>query len=362
MRIGIDVSQIVYGTGVSVYTRNLVQNLLKIDDKNEYVLFGGSLRRFHELKTKIKDFDDSNHRNKVENKIYPLPPALADFVWNKLHVLPIDKLIGKVDVFHTSDWSEPPINAKKVTTVHDLYPLKFPKMVDPLVRETHKRKLAWVFKESDRVIVPSITTKEDLISFGMNGNKIRVIPEAPSLKKASGGEIENAKQKYGIKGEYVISIGVTKLKNTENIIKAFDLARSGQDIKLLLVGKPNGVVLKDLRNVRNLGYVESDDLAPLLTGSRALVFPSLYEGFGLPILEGFMCGVPVVTSNIGSMIEVAKDAAVLVDPYNVNSIAEGIIKALKGPKGYVEKGYDRVRDFSWEKNAKETLDVYRELA
>ncbi|HET7098901.1 MAG TPA: glycosyltransferase family 1 protein [Patescibacteria group bacterium] len=349
MKIGIDISQIVYGTGVSLYTKQLVENLLKIDTQNQYVLFGGSLRRKQDI---LNLFPQS--------KVFPIPPTLADLVWNRLHVMPVEKLIGEIDVLHTSDWTEPPSKAFKVATVHDLYSLKFPRMIDPLIREVHKRKLAWVFKESSRVIVPSKATKDDLIGFGMDENKIRVIQEAPNLEKATSAEVEKTKQKYGITGDYVIAIGITKLKNTENIIKAFDLARHGQDIKLLLVGRPVGVKLEVVRNVRNLGYIESDELSPLLTGSRGLIFPSIYEGFGVPILEAFNCGVPVVTSNIGSMLEVAGDAAVLVDPYNVNSIAEGIIKALKGPKGLIEKGTSRVKQFSWEDTARKTLEVYME--
>ncbi len=350
MKIGIDISQVIYGTGVSLYTKSLVQNLLKLDKENEYILFGGSIRRKHDI---LDIFPSA--------KVFPISPIMADFIWNKLHILPVDKLIGKIDLFHTSDWSEPPVGATKVTTVHDLYPLKFPRMIDPMVREAHKRKLAWVFKESSRVIVPSDTTKNDLITFGMNEERIRVIPEAPNLTKATSDQIIKIKQKYGVKGDYVISIGVTKLKNTENIVKAFDLARSGRDIKLLLVGRPIGIKLQEVRNVRNLGFVESDELGPLLTGASVLVFPSLYEGFGVPILEAFKCGVPVVTSNLGSMLEVAGNAAVLVDPYDVNSIADGIEKALRGPKGLIEKGYERIKDFSWEKTAQMTLDVYNEL-
>ncbi len=356
MRIAIDISQIIYGTGVSAYTKNLVENLLKIDSANDYVLFGGSLRRFSELKEMAGDF-----KGNYISKIFPYPPSLADLIWNKLHTFPVEKLIGPTNVLHTSDWSEPTANAFKVTTVHDLYPLKFPRLVDPLVREVHKRKLAWVFKESKKVIVPSNTTKNDLISFGMDTDKIRVIPEAPNLRKATQDQIERMKIKYGIKGDYVISIGITKLKNTENTIKAFDLARHGQDIKLVLVGRPVGVKLKTVRNVRNLGFVEPGELSALLTGSRALIFPSIYEGFGVPILEAFTCGVPVVTSNVGSMLEVAGGAAVLVDPYDVNSIADGIIKALNGPKGLIAKGLDRVRQFYWEETARKTLAVYNEF-
>jgi len=97
-----------------------------------------------------------------------------------------------------------------------------------------------------------------------------------------------------------------------------------------------------------------------LTGSSCLVFASTYEGFGVPILDAFNCSVPVVTSNVSSMPEVAGDAAVLVDPYDVNSIAEGIKKALGAPKTYVSLGLRRIKDFSWEKTAKLTLDIYNE--
>jgi glycosyltransferase involved in cell wall biosynthesis len=90
------------------------------------------------------------------------------------------------------------------------------------------------------------------------------------------------------------------------------------------------------------------------------VYPSFYEGYGLPILEAFACGTPVVTSDVSSMPEVAGDAAVLVDPYDVNSIADGIVKALNAPKALIEKGFVRVKEFSWDKTARMTLDVYRE--
>ena len=97
MKIAIDISQIVYGTGVSTYTENLVKNLLKIDKENEYLLFAGTLRRKQDV---LKIFP--------QTKVFPIPPTLADFVWNRLHIYPIERLIGDVDVLHTSDWAEPP--------------------------------------------------------------------------------------------------------------------------------------------------------------------------------------------------------------------------------------------------------------
>lgn len=348
MKIAIDISQIVYGTGVSTYTENLVKNLLKIDKENEYLLFAGALRRRQDV---LSVFPQA--------RIFPMPPTLADLVWNRLHIFPIEKLIGEVDVLHTSDWTEPPSKAFKVTTVHDLYPFKFPRLVHPKILEVHKRKIAWVLKESKMVFVPSNSTKEDLVSLRMKEERIRVVYEAPSLVKESSDRVSEIKKKYNLQGDYLISIGITKLKNTENIIKAFHLGSAGKDVKLVLVGKPVGVELKEERNVRILGHVPKEDLGALLTGSRGLIYPSLYEGFGIPILDAFNCEVPVLTSNISSMKEIAKDAAELVDPYDPSSIKDGIESILRGPKGYIEKGLTRVKDFSWEKAANETLDAYK---
>jgi glycosyltransferase involved in cell wall biosynthesis len=355
MRIAIDVSQVVYGTGVSSYTQNLVENLLKIDKDNEYLLFAGALRRKSDV---LKLFP--------QTKVFPIPPTLADLIWNKLHVYPIEKLIGQIDVFHSSDWAEPPSSAFKVTTVHDLgpilYPRLFPKEFVRDIVKVHKKKLSWVKKESNRIIVPSTATKADLVLLGFDENKIRVIPEAPSniFKPASSESIEKLKSKYKIAGKYVLAVGMNMRKNTENIIRAFDLARSGQDLKLVFVGLPKYLDIKETRNVRIAGLIPFNELPVFYSGAEALVYPSYYEGFGLPILEAFACGTPVVTSNLSSMPEVAGDAAVLVDPGDVNSIADGITKALKGPKGLIDKGNARVREFSWEKTAKMTLDVYNE--
>lgn len=349
MKICIDISQVVYGTGVSVYTKNLVENLLRIDKVNEYILFAGSLRKKKDI---LSIFPDA--------RVFPIPPTVADFVWNRLHLLPIEKLVGNIDVFHSSDWAEPPSNFAKVTTVHDLYPIKFPKMIYPLIREVHRRKLGWVVKESKQIIVPSVTTKSDLVRLGVSDERIRVIPEAPTMTRQTEETVRTVKSKYRLTGEYLIAIGVTKLKNTERIIRAFHLAKAGRDVKLVLVGNPVGVNVKEERNVRILGFVPQEDLAALVSGSSGLVFASLYEGFGLPILDAYSCQVPVVTSNLGSMKEVAGDAAALVDPYSEHSISEGIIKILRGPKGYIEKGAGRVVQFSWKKTAEETLRVYQE--
>ena len=278
-----------------------------------------------------------------------------------MHVLPIEKVIGKFDVVHTSDWAEPPSALPKITTIHDLVPLVLPKFTPKIIVETHKDRLKWVSKESRRIIAPSLATKEDLIKLGINEDKITDIYEAPNFSKATSSEVEAVKKKYSIHEDYIIMIGTNPRKNIERSVKAFHLAKHGKNLKLLIIGENKGLRLEDERGVRFLGFVSTSDLSSLLTGANLLLFPSLYEGFGVPILESFACEVQVVTSNISSMPEAAGGAAILVDPYDVNSIAEGIEEALSKPKTLISKGLKVVEKYSWEKNAKETLEVYKEV-
>ncbi len=350
MKIGIDISQVVYGTGVSLYTKNLFSNLLKIDRQDEYILFAGTLRRKADI---LRIFP--------QTRVFPVPPTLADILWNRLHVLPIEKLIGPVDVFHSSDWAEPPSMAFKVTTVHDLIPLKFPKLIHRRILETHVRRLEWVKKESNRVIVPSRSTMEDLVNYGVSESKIRIIPEAGILTRSDGEYISKAKAKYKILGDYLVAFASGPYKNISRIKKAFELSSAGKNLKLVIIGRQSMNLVKEDRNVRLTGYISESELAALISGSRGLIFASLYEGFGQPILDAFSCKVPVVTSNIGSMPEIAGEAAVLVDPYSTESISEGIEKILRGPKAYIEKGTRRVSEFSWQKTAEMTLKVYKEV-
>lgn len=362
MKIAIDISQIVYGTGVSVYTKNLVKNLLKIDSENNYFLFGGSLRRGFDLRSFLAGLQGSS----FEGKVYPVPPVLADFVWNKLHIAPIEWFTGKVDVFHSSDWTQPPSSAFNVTTVHDLSSIISPAFSKKDwirdVSKTHSRRLELVKKEVDRIIVPSNATKKDLIDLDFNPERIRVIPEAveDEFKKSSEVEVFEVKKKYNLIRPYLLTIGVGGRKNTERLIRAFEDVRSKSKLDLVLVGTAN--YQASVRGVNTIGHITNPDLSALYSGAEVLVYPSLYEGFGLPILQAFATGCPVVTSNVSSMPEVAGDAAVLVDPYSVESIAEGVKSALRRKETLIKLGLERIKEFSWEKTAKQTLRVYEESA
>lgn len=222
MKFGIDISQIVYGTGVSVYTKDVVRKLLEIDTEDRFILFGGSLRNQHIL----RQFTLSLKGN-FEVKIFPFSPSMADFIWNRVHRLKVEKLIGKIDLFHSSDWTQPPTNAFKVTTVHDLAPLKFPKITNPRIVAVHSRRLYWVTREVDRIIVPSESTKEDLLKIGGKEERIRVIPEAASevFKVQPCGFVRQVKTKYGINDDYIMTVGVGERKNTKRLIDAYQKSK-----------------------------------------------------------------------------------------------------------------------------------------
>ena len=365
MKIGIDVSQVVYGTGVSKYTRNLVNALLKIDSKNEYILFGGSLRRVSDL----KKFHNDLAGNSIL-KTFPISPVIADFIWNKVHAFPIENFVGEVDVFHSSDWSQPPVrHAKCVTTIHDLVPILYPEESHSEVVTAHKKRLRWVKNEVDRVIAVSESTKRDIVKhLGIQPEKIFVVYEAPDflVKKMGEDAVGEVRRKYNLPREYLLAVGANPRKNIERIAKA--ARKFSGDTPLVVIGRKQGAFTLNERsepkgNIVWLGHVSDDnDYAAIVSGASVLVYASLYEGFGLPILDAFTCEIPVVTSNISSMAEVAGNAAVLVDPTDIGDISRGVREALSKKNELIKKGLERIKRFSWETAARETLRIYEEVA
>lgn len=173
MKIGIDISQIAFeGTGVANYVRNLVENLPKIDKKNDYVFFFSSLRRKLDSLS-VNELTSS----RVKIKRFWFPPTLLDFLWNRWHILPIEWLIGDVDIFITSDWTEPPAKkAKKITILYDLIVYKHPQETDKKIVAVQKRKLNWVKKESAAIICISEATKKDAMEIlGIEEKRLKVV-------------------------------------------------------------------------------------------------------------------------------------------------------------------------------------------
>lgn len=349
MKVGIDISQVAFpGTGVAMYTAKLVEHLLKAG--GDYLLFGSSLRQ----QKAFKMFP--------QTKVFPFPPTVMEFVWNRLHTLPIETLIGKVDVFHSSDWTQPPTKAKKVTTIHDLIVYKYPETSHPYIVAAQKRRLGWVEKECDGIIAVSESTKNDITKLlNIPPEKITVVYEATNMKK---GPV----RKQG--KPYILAVGTQEpRKNIGRLIQAFQKIKN-KDIDLVIVGKygwgPSTSLRVKNEKVKLLGYVPNEELAGLYTNATVFVYPSLYEGFGIPVLEAFNCDCPVVTSNISSLPEVGGRAAVYVDPLNVDDIAEKIdfVLSLSSSRRteIIKAGRDQASKFSWEKAAAETKKIYEELA
>ena len=205
--------------------------------------------------------------------------------------------------------------------------------------------------------------------------KIKVVYEAadPDFSFRNAALVQKVKDKFTINGRYLLCVGAREpRKNLDRLIAAFvEVAGANPDLSLVIVGKygwgedVTGDRLSVISGrLKILGFVEKEDLAALYSGAVGFIYPSLYEGFGLPILEAMACGCPVITSNLGSMKEIAGESALLIEPENVESIAGAISKICRNKKVSEElkiKGFKRAGEFNWQKTASQTLEVYRAL-
>lgn len=334
VKVGFDISQIIHPGGVANYTKNLASQLQK--NKNlDMVFFFSALRK--------------SYRGELKNvKKFRLPPTLFEVLFNKIRNVGIEKFIGSVDIYHSSDWVQPPTKAKKVTTYHDLIPLIHPEWSHPKIVTVNKTRLKIVEKEIDKVIAVSHSTKEDLLKVSsLRPEQIEVIYEgvADNFKPASEKEIEEFKKKYKLPEAFVLAIGgVGERKNLKRIKAAT------KDFNLL-------ITFKDIT-------VDDEELPLLYSSAKALVYTTLYEGFGLPILEAMASGTPVITSSTSSMPEIAGGAAVFVDPMREDEIRKAIREVLSDEglqKELVVKGVKRAKEFSWERSADQTAKLYQSL-
>lgn len=345
MKIGIDVSQAVYGTGVGDYTIDLYRALNKLPLADEFIPVGFSLRRQSDL-----------HRIFPKIRTYPIPPTALHYLWNVAHLVPVEAFTGKIDVFHASDWTQGPARAKKVTTVHDLSPFIFPAETHPQILAVHRAKMRWIVREGDAVICVSQNTAADLKSlFNIPESKIAVIPEALPTRFLLHPQLVSEKN-------YLLAIGARQpRKNIRRLVSAFRRFKSQYSLpdKLIIIGESQ--TPDPWPDVQFTGYVTDQTLVNYLAGAAVFVYPSLYEGFGLPILEAFYHRVPVACSNNSSLPEVAGNAACFFDPLDEEAIAAAISTAIKNKSQLIASGITQLTKFSWAGTACETLKVYKSL-
>lgn len=331
IRVGMDISQIAHIGGVATYTQNLAEGLFKIEDL-DMVYFYSSFRK--------------PYKGKLKNvKKYKLPPALFEMLFNKWRNIGIEKFLGSLDVFHSSDWTQPPSKAKKVTTYHDLVPIAHPEWSHPRIVSVARRRLALVEKEIDLIICVSKSTMNDLLNNSrIPSEKMVVIYEGvgSQFKPQDQNKILEFKKRMNLPDEFVLSVGgIGQRRNLDRVKEAT------RDYKLIISGQ-----------------FSSYEMPLVYASAKVLLYPSFYEGFGLPILEAMAVGTPVITSNVSSMPEAGGEAALYVDPNNLDDIKEKLNHVMRDNDlrlELIKKGFIQSRKFSWKKCAEETAEVYRQL-
>lgn len=375
LSVAIDITAALYGRGVSRYTTNLVRALLRRADLR-LTMYGSALRGHKQL-TEIAKTLKLETKAKADVVIQAYPPALNNFLWNRMAFPKIRASLPKVQVFHSWDWIQPPDkDLPLVSTIHDLAMLKYPEAAQPKLLAMHRQSWKILKKRQAQIIAVSRATKHDIIELlDIPAERIHVVHEALPEEVVKIGEALNEEQvteqiaKLGITRPYLLSVGTREpRKNLERLIEAWEPLAGEYD--LVIAGEQGwdatstGKKLAKLAGLRLLGRVDDTQLAALYTNASVFCYPSLYEGFGLPILEAFYFGVPVVTSSVSSMPEIAGNAAELVDPLSVDSIRQGITTILQEDESARQIRRQRMvirqQMFSWTNAARQTVEVYQQ--
>jgi len=372
MNILIDFTQIpLLKVGVGVYGEGLVKSIKLCEGDHCFVLVQ----------------DDDNCLDSVASEVISIIKVkstkcrklLYRFIMEQFYI-PFLVIKYKINLIHSLHYSFPIFAmAKKVVTIHDMIFYKYPKfhLRSKVLYFRFFLLLASIF--ADKIICVSKSTKLDFVNqFDVSDDLISVVelgvdqlfnPDISNL------QIMSVKHKYGVLTDYILFIGTLEpRKNINNLILAFaKISYEFSELRLVVVGKKGWHYqsifnLVEELNITNkvifTGFVPENEKPPLLAGSRLFVYPSFYEGFGIPILESMACGTPTITSNLSSMPEVAGDAAVLINPHNINEIASAIRKLLMSKEFCKElrvKGILQASRFSWELTAKKTYTVYQAL-
>ena len=393
MRVAIDVRSLeIHRTrGLGRYARNLVNSISQIDSENEYLLFyRGGIKRDN-LET-----GDNFKRGYISLKRPKGLHRLAQIMDQSL--LPLEILLnGRIDMFHSLSSVMPYLKiCKSVVTVPDLIPFVLnEKKIDKLLLNLRFRERLWMksLRKADRIITVSENSKKDIMKLlSIPEEKIEVIYSSADARFGPVRDrqaIAKIMGRYSVNQKFVLYVGgFAEHKNIERLVRTFyEFSLSSDDKwQFVLAGKLPDEKIEDaddwtinepVRKTKSLitklgldakviftGFVPEEDLPALYSAASVFVFPSLYEGFGLPPLEAMACGTPVVASNTSSLPEVIGDAGVLVNPFSIDEIVGAMRSVLKSKPRQREmsyKGVERARRFSWEETARKTLKVYRQV-
>ena len=368
MRIGIDARKL-HDFGIGTYIRNLLRQLARQDRQTEYVVLARPA--------------DCEALATLGENFRAVPETAGNYSIAEQIRVPLALRREGVTLFHAPHYVLPPlVMCRSVVTIHDCIHLMFPQYLPNRIALTYARvSIGLASRRATRVLTVSESSKRDILRFvDIPAEKIDVIYNAYDERfgvEPREEDVARVRERYQLHDPFVLYAGTVKPhKNVERLIEAFDLVRKHglDDLKLVLIGDEiskyaalrRAVHSHQLHKyVRFLGYLPEETLAVMYRLASVFVFPSLYEGFGLPPLEAMASGTPVVTSNVSSLPEVAGDAAVLVDPYDSTSIAGGIERVLGDDalrRNLREKGLARAKQFSWETSVRRVREIYQEVA
>jgi glycosyltransferase involved in cell wall biosynthesis len=367
VRIAIDARKL-HDFGIGTYVQNLLRQLARLDAESEYVLFCRA--------------DDREALSGLGPNFRPVVESAEPYSVMEQINIPMRLARERINLFHSPHYVLPPLTpCKSVVTIHDCIHLMFPQYLPNRLAYGYARTfLWWAAHGSGQIITVSEASKRDILRyFKIPEQKIHVIHNGldDRFRQAPpDAEVHRVRERFQLQEQFVLYAGNVKPhKNVERLIEAFHhLHTTGFDhLKLLVIGNDisryatlrRAIHTHNLHKyVRVLGFVPDQTLQILYRLASVFVFPSLYEGFGLPPLEAMACGTPVVTSNASSLPEVVGDAAVLVDPYDARSIAEGIRRVLVDDAlraDLARRGVARAQSFSWEEAARRVHQIYRDV-
>ncbi len=360
MNIGIDISQVVYdGTGVGRFTKGLIETILEYDKENKWTFFFSSFRG------KM----DNNLLNKIIKSSHrfirlPLSPPMLSYVWNTLHIIPIETFTGPLDVFICSDWTEPPSHCKKATIVHDFAYLRYPDTVHPSILKTQKKRMEWVRKESDFIITPSKATQQDVSTFfSVPLTKIHPLYSGVEIEQPSQDILDIVAKKFNLVKPFILSVGkIEPRKNIGRLIDAFTQTKKS-DWDLVIVGPQGWDEINHQKKSDSIiftGYVSERELHALYALCQFFVYPSLWEGFGYPVIEAMMHSKAVAVSDNSSLAELVDGRGLLFDPLSLTEITSSLNTLMTNQElrhEYEKKGFEYAKEFTWKRYYEGLMNV-----
>jgi glycosyltransferase involved in cell wall biosynthesis len=363
--IGIDARKI-QDFGIGTYVRNLIRSLAALDSENRYVLLAKP-----EDKAGLQDLPENFQVALESSPVYSVRELFA-LSWHLYR--------RKLDLYHSTHYVLPAwVNSRVVVTIHDIIHLLYPEFLPSNLAFLYaQRMIRRSLTRGDRIVAVSQNTKNDLMRhFDVDGGKIQVIHNGVDdafRRRLPAEDLQRWLRDLGIPQPYLLFVGnpAKPHKNLDTVVQAYARARrmAQFDAPLICVGSRQGSEFKIRARaeylgigdkVRLLGHVAQEALPAIYQGATLFLYPTLYEGFGLPVIEAMASGVAVITSNTSALKEISEGYALLVDPLDLDGIAKAIASLMGSPErraAFAERGIRRAEDFRWDEMARKTLDIY----